>query len=259
MGIPANYKVLFLQGGASAQFEMIPINLLRGQGGRRLREHRRMGEEGDQGSQEVLQRQRRRQRRRQELHLRSGKQDWKLDKDAAYVHYTANETIGGVEFHWTPQHWRRAAGRDMSSNILSKPVDVSKYGLIYAGAQKNIGPAGLTIVIVRDDLVGKAQPTPPAMLRLQDPRGCRLDVQHAADLRDLHRRPGVQVAEEAGRRGCDGASKTREGQRCFTTTRSSKFFSNPVAQGRPFAHERSLHAQAKRSTRSSSRAPKRAA
>jgi phosphoserine aminotransferase len=90
--------------------------------------------------------------------------DWKLTRDAAYVHYTANETIGGVEFHWTPDTGDVPLVCDMSSNILSKPVDVSKYGLIYAGAQKNIGPAGLTIVIVREDLVGKAQPTPPAML-----------------------------------------------------------------------------------------------
>jgi phosphoserine aminotransferase len=90
--------------------------------------------------------------------------DWKLDKDAAYVHYTGNETIGGVEFHWTPETGNVPLVCDMSSNILSKPVDVSKYGLIYAGAQKNIGPAGLTIVIIRDDLIGKGVPTPQTML-----------------------------------------------------------------------------------------------
>jgi len=93
--------------------------------------------------------------------------DWKLNKDAAYVHYTANETIGGVEFNWVPETGDVPLVCDMSSNILSRAVDVSKYGLIYAGAQKNIGPAGLTIVIVRDDLVGKAVPTPPAMLNYQ--------------------------------------------------------------------------------------------
>jgi phosphoserine aminotransferase len=90
--------------------------------------------------------------------------DWKLNKDAAYVHYTANETIGGVEFHWVPDTGDVPLVCDMSSNILSKPVDEAKYGLIYAGAQKNIGPAGLTIVIVRDDLIGKGVPTPPTML-----------------------------------------------------------------------------------------------
>jgi len=93
---------------------------------------------------------------------------WKLDKDAAYVHYTPNETIGGVEFNWIPKIDNMPGNvplvADMSSNILSRPVDVSKFGLIYAGAQKNIGPAGLTVVIVREDLVGHADPRLPTML-----------------------------------------------------------------------------------------------
>jgi phosphoserine aminotransferase len=89
---------------------------------------------------------------------------WKLDKEAAYVHYTPNETIGGVEFNWTPNTGDVPLVADMSSNILSRPVDVSKFGLIYAGAQKNIGPAGLTIVIVREDLVGHAPSGLPTML-----------------------------------------------------------------------------------------------
>jgi len=87
-----------------------------------------------------------------------------LDREAAYVHYTANETIGGVEFHWTPETGDVPLACDMSSNILSKPVEIARYGLIYAGAQKNIGPAGLTIVIIRDDLLGKGIPTPASML-----------------------------------------------------------------------------------------------
>ena len=96
---------------------------------------------------------------------------------------TPNETIGGVEFHWMPETGDVPLVADMSSNILSRPVDVAKYGLIYAGAQKNIGPAGLTIVIVRDDLLGKALPRTPLHARLQDARRQRFDVQHAADLR----------------------------------------------------------------------------
>ncbi|HEX9078928.1 MAG TPA: 3-phosphoserine/phosphohydroxythreonine transaminase, partial [Desulfuromonadaceae bacterium] len=89
---------------------------------------------------------------------------WKTSGDAAYIHYTGNETIGGVEFHWTPETGDVPLVCDMSSNILSKPIDVSRYGLIYAGAQKNIGPAGLTIVIIRDDLLGKGTPKPASML-----------------------------------------------------------------------------------------------
>jgi phosphoserine aminotransferase len=89
---------------------------------------------------------------------------WKLGKDAAYVHYTPNETIGGVEFGWVPDTGKVPLVADMSSNILSRPYDVSKFGLIYAGAQKNIGPAGLAVVIVREDLVGHADPRLPTML-----------------------------------------------------------------------------------------------
>ena len=108
--------------------------------------------------------------------------DWKLDPDAAYVHYTPNETIGGVEFHWMPETGDVPLVADMSSNILSRPIDVSKFGLIYAGAQKNIGPAGLTIVIVRDDLIGQALPGTPTMFDYKIARRQRLDVQHAAHL-----------------------------------------------------------------------------
>jgi phosphoserine aminotransferase len=89
---------------------------------------------------------------------------WKLDPNAAYVHVCTNETIGGVEFHWVPDTGSVPLVADMSSHLLSRPIDVSKYGLIYAGAQKNIGPAGLTLVIVRDDLLGQALPSTPSVL-----------------------------------------------------------------------------------------------
>src|SRR5690606_2812013 len=88
---------------------------------------------------------------------------WKLDPHAAYVHYTSNETIGGVEFQWVPETGDVPLVCDMSSNILSRPLDVSRFGLIYAGAQKNIGPAGLTVVIVREDLLGRALSVTPAV------------------------------------------------------------------------------------------------
>ena len=164
MGIPANYKVLFLQGGASLQFEMIPINLLRGKAGadyvhtgewakKAIKAAKMFGNVNVVASAED-----------KGFSYAPAQSGWKLDKDAAYIHYTANETIGGVEFQWIPETGEVPLVCDMSSNILSRVIDVSKYGLIYAGAQKNIGPAGLTIVIVREDLVGKAQPTPPAML-----------------------------------------------------------------------------------------------
>src|SRR5690606_6012550 len=87
--------------------------------------------------------------------------EWKLDPDAAYVHYTPNETISGVEFGWVPDVGDVPLVADMSSTILSRPIDVTRFGLIYAGAQKNIGPAGLAIVIVREDLLGQPQPSTP--------------------------------------------------------------------------------------------------
>jgi phosphoserine aminotransferase len=168
MGIPANYKVLFLQGGASLQFSMIPLNLLRG---KLSVDYVNTGEWSKKAISEA--------KKFSYVNVVADNSDknctyvpafgnWKLDKDAAYVHYTPNETIGGVEFNWVPPV-ENMPGKvplvaDMSSNILSRPVDVSKFGLIYAGAQKNIGPAGLTIVIVREDLVGHAPSGLPTLL-----------------------------------------------------------------------------------------------
>jgi phosphoserine aminotransferase len=94
-------------------------------------------------------------------------QDWKLDPGASYVHICSNETIGGVQFHWTPDTGGVPLVADMSSDILSRAIDVSKYGLIYAGAQKNMGPSGLTVVIVREDLMGHALPVTPSAFNYQ--------------------------------------------------------------------------------------------
>ncbi|MDH4233881.1 MAG: 3-phosphoserine/phosphohydroxythreonine transaminase [Gallionella sp.] len=164
MGVPANYKVLFLQGGAHLQFSMIPLNLLRG---KLSADYVNTGEWSKKAIGEA--------KKFCYVNEVASNTDrnctyvpafdtWKLDKDAAYVHYTPNETIGGVEFNWVPEVGNVPLVADMSSNILSRPVDVSKFGLIYAGAQKNIGPAGVTLVIVREDLVGHADPRLPTML-----------------------------------------------------------------------------------------------
>ncbi len=164
MGIPSNYKVLFLQGGATMQFAMIPINLLRGRAGadyvntgewskKAIKEAKLFGKVNVAASAE-------------DRHFTyvPARADWKLDPNAAYVHICSNETIGGVEFNWVPDTGDVPLVADVSSTFLSRPVDVSKYGLIYGGAQKNIGPAGLTIVIVRDDLIGHAPAGTPTML-----------------------------------------------------------------------------------------------
>jgi phosphoserine aminotransferase len=164
LGVPASYKVLFLQGGATLQFAMVPMNLAhRG----RCADYVHTGEWSKKAIGEAR------------LHLEVNvaassedrrftyvppRQDWKLSRDAAYVHVCINETIGGVEFHWTPETGDVPLVADISSSFMSRPVDVSRFGLIYGGAQKNIGPAGLTIVIVRDELLAGARPKLPAML-----------------------------------------------------------------------------------------------
>ena len=163
LAVPENYRVLFLQGGASSQFAMVPLNLLRG---RQQADYINTGSWSRKAIAEA--------RRYCDVNVAASAEDsgfttipavesWQLDADAAYVHYTPNETIGGVEFHWIPETGDVPLVADMSSTILSRPLDVSRYGLIYAGAQKNIGPAGLTVVIVRDDLTGNALGSTPTM------------------------------------------------------------------------------------------------
>ena len=151
--IPDYYKVLFLQGGASSQFSMVPINLLRG--GTKAN-YANTGHWSVKAIAEA--------KRYCDVNVctdSSGNnftdiedfQNWKVDEDASYLHYTPNETIAGLEFDYIPDVSMPIAA-DMSSTILSREIDVSKYGVIYAGSQKNIGPSGLTIVIVREDLIG---------------------------------------------------------------------------------------------------------
>ncbi len=163
LAIPDNYKVLFLQGGATSQFAMVPMNLLRGRGGA---DYLNTGAWSKKAIAEA--------KRYCEVNVAASSADsrfttipardgWQLDAGAAYLHYTPNETIGGVEFHSIPDCGDVPLVADMSSTILSRPLDVSRYGLIYAGAQKNIGPAGLTVVIVREDLIGETLPGTPTM------------------------------------------------------------------------------------------------
>lgn len=163
LAIPGNYKVLFLQGGASAQFAMVPLNLM-GKSGKAdyantgswskkaIAEGKRFGDVNICASSED-----------DGFNSVPDYSSWSLTADAAYVHVTPNETIGGVEYQGLPDTADVPIVADMSSTILSRPIDVSQYGIIYAGAQKNIGPAGLTIVIIRDDLIGSAAESCPTM------------------------------------------------------------------------------------------------
>ena len=167
MGISSDYHVLFLQGGATSQFAMVPMNLLRGRAQadyintgawskKAIGEAKRYCSVNVAASSEAT-----------KFTTIPPQDTWKLDPSAAYVHYTPNETIGGIEFDWIPATGEVPLVADMSSTILSRPVEVSRFGLIYAGAQKNIGPAGLTVVIVRKDLVGETLAGTPSMFDYQ--------------------------------------------------------------------------------------------
>lgn len=163
LAVPANYKVLFVQGGASTQFAAIPLNLT---GRNRKVDYVNTGQWSKKAISEA--------KKFAEVNVAASSESsnfstipafdsWKLNKDAAYLHYTPNETIGGLEFHWTPKTDVPLVV-DMSSTILSRPIDVSQYGVVYAGAQKNIGPAGLTVVLVREDLLNQERAENPTML-----------------------------------------------------------------------------------------------
>lgn len=164
MGISDDYAVLFLQGGASLQFPMIPMNLLRG---KNTADYFNTGAWSTKAIAEA------RQFCKVNIVTDSTPnhfttiaepEQWSLSNDAAYVHYTPNETIHGLEFADIPDVGDVPLIADLSSTILSRPIDVSKFGMIYAGAQKNIGPAGLCIVIIREDLLGEVLPGTPTML-----------------------------------------------------------------------------------------------
>jgi phosphoserine aminotransferase len=163
LAIPANYRVLFLQGGATTHFALLPMNFAHG----RSTDHVVTGHWSQKASKEGAAVSPVRIVASSEADsFRSipPRASWQLDDSAAYVHLAANETIGGVEFHDAPDTGAVPLVADMSSNILSRPIDVSKYGVIYAGAQKNIGASGLVVLIVRDDLLERCPKTLPAIL-----------------------------------------------------------------------------------------------
>jgi phosphoserine aminotransferase len=167
LAIPANYKVVFLQGGAIGQNAFVPMNLYRGKASadyintgewskKSIKEAKKYGQVNVAATSEP-----------NGFTAIPRPETWKLDPNAAYVHICSNETIGGMQYHFTPDTGDVPLVADMSSDILSRPIDVSRYGLIYCGAQKNIGPAGLTIIIVRDDLIGHALPITPSAFDLK--------------------------------------------------------------------------------------------
>jgi phosphoserine aminotransferase len=229
MAIPDNYKVLFLQGGASSQFAMVPINLL---GDKKSADYMNTGQWSKKAISEA--------KRFGKVNVIADTTDsnfttvpdaasLKFDPEAAYVHYTPNETIVGVEFPYIPQTGDVPLVADMSSTILSRQIDVSKFGLIYAGAQKNIGPAGLTIVIIREDLIGHANPAMPIMF----------DYKTHADEGSMYNTPPTyswylaglvfdHVLKQGGLPAMEKVNQ-RKAEKLYRAIDESDFYSNPVA------------------------------
>ena len=227
LGISDDYAVLFLQGGASTQFAAVPLNLLDGTA---VATYVNTGQWSKKAIAEA--------RRYCEVNVAASSEDtnfstippqdsWQLADGAAYLHYTPNETIGGVEYFWTPQV-NVPLVADMSSTILSRPIDVSSFGVIYAGAQKNIGPAGLTLVIVRRDLLGRADPKCPAMLNWQT----------AADNDSMYNTPPTfalylaglvfdWLVDQGGLVAMEQVNR-RKAQKLYAAIDGSDFYANPV-------------------------------
>ena len=229
LAVPDNYKVLFLQGGASSQFSMVPLNLLAGKTSadyintgawskKAIAEAKRFCDVNIAASTED-----------NKFTSAPDQSDLSLDSNAAYLHYTPNETIGGVEFNYIPESGDVPLVADMSSTILSRPIDVSKFGVIYAGAQKNIGPAGLTIVIVRDDLIGKASDKAPSMF----------DYKVHADSESMNNTPPTyawylaglvfQWIKDKGGLSAVAEINKRKADKLYAAIDNSGFYANPVA------------------------------
>ena len=229
LAVPANYKVLFLQGGATGQFSAIPMNLARPDS---VVDYVNTGAWSKKAIGEA--------KRYAKVNVAADAGEpyasipatstWKVSSNAAYLHYTPNETIGGVEFHSVPDVGNAPLVVDMSSTILSRPIDVSRFGLIYAGAQKNIGPAGLTVVIVRDDLIGHARSDTPTFLdyAAMAKEGSMLNTPptYAWYLAGL---VFQWLKRQGGLKGI-GERNRQKAERLYAAIDGSSFYRNPVAR-----------------------------
>jgi phosphoserine aminotransferase len=230
LNIPANYKVLFMQGGAIGENAIVPMNLLRGKTSidfintgewskKTIKEAKKYATANIAASSEA-----------NNFTCIPDRATWKLDPNAAYVHICSNETIGGVQYHFTPETGSVPLVADMSSDILSRPIDVSKYGCIYGGAQKNMGPSGVTLVVVRDDLIGQALPVTPSAF----------DYKQQADNDSMYNTPPTfaiyiaglvfQWIKKQGGLVAMDAHNRKKAALIYDYLDTTKFYSNPVAR-----------------------------
>jgi phosphoserine aminotransferase len=228
LGVPAHYKVLFLQGGATLQFAAVPLNLAPAGA---VADYVVTGNWGEKAVQEAE----RYVRVNVAANAKASKfttvpdpRTWTVSSSAAYLHYTPNETVFGVEFHDVPEVSDAPLVVDMSSTLLSRPIDVSRFGVIYAGAQKNIGPAGLAIVIVRDDLLGRARRETPGVI----------DYKTMAENDSMWNTPSTlswyvaglvfEWLKEQGGLAAMGKLSERKAKKLYGAIDASSFYKNPV-------------------------------
>ncbi|HLF12832.1 MAG TPA: 3-phosphoserine/phosphohydroxythreonine transaminase, partial [Gammaproteobacteria bacterium] len=230
LAVPANYRVLFLQGGATLQFAAVPLNIAPPNA---VADYVITGNWGQKAAAEA--------QRYVRVNIAADgaagnfttipdPATWKVSKGAVYLHYTPNETIYGVEFHTIPKVSDAPLVVDMSSTLLSRPIDVSRFGIIYAGAQKNIGPAGLAVVIVREDLLGRARRETPGVI----------DYKTMADSDSMWNTPSTlswyfaglvfQWLKEQGGLAAMGERNWRKAGKLYAAIDASDFYANPVAQ-----------------------------
>lgn len=230
LDVPDQYRVLFLQGGATLQFAAVPLNLASAES---TVDYVITGSWGKKAQGEAA--------RYAKVNVAADAAGdgytkipdpatWAVSDDATYLHYTPNETIAGVEFHTVPEVSDAPLVVDMSSTILSRPIDVSRFGLIYAGAQKNVGPAGLTIVIVREDLLGHARAETPSVV----------NYQIMADTDSMSNTPPTfawyvsglvfEWLKEQGGLAAIAALNERKASKLYAAIDTSDFYSNPVAR-----------------------------
>ena len=228
LAVPDDYDVLFLQGGATSQFAMVPLNLVPPDG---TADYLRTGHWSDKAIADA--------RRHCRVHVAAGTgsktftaipdpRTWRLSKNPAYLYYTSNETIDGLEFHFTPDVGRIPLVSDMTSSFLSRPVDIVKHGVIYAGAQKNFGPSGFLVVVIRKDLVGHARPGTPRLY----------DYKEFADSRSLINTPPTfswymaaltfKWIKARGGVAAMERNAIRRSSRLYQTIDSGGFYRNPI-------------------------------
>ncbi|MEE3170730.1 MAG: 3-phosphoserine/phosphohydroxythreonine transaminase [Pseudomonadota bacterium] len=227
-GVSDDYAVLFMQGGASSQFSTIPLNLLGDKGSADyvntgIWSKKAIAEAGRYGKVNVVA-----SSEDSGFTTIPDQANWQTSAEAAYLHYTPNETIGGLEFDFVPDSLDVPLVADMSSNMLSRPVDVSKFGLIYAGAQKNIGPSGLVVVIIRKDLLGKARKETPTMM----------NYQVIADNDSMYNTPATyswylaglvfKWLKEQGGVQAMGEINLRKARKLYNFIDASDFYANPI-------------------------------